>query len=612
MLCRGVDSTNRLYLMSRHFVWLVPLVDLLLFLVMGAGLALVARLWPRRGGRISLRLLAALAVWPALMVAVPGIYASAWFVLALGLAWRAVPLLERNAAQSRGWLLRSFPALLGLVAVVAGLVSGEGWFKQRREMSRPLPAAGSPNVLLIVLDTVRADRTSLYGYNRPTTPALEKLARRGIRFEEARATAPWTLPSHASMFTGRWPHELDVRWMSPLHMSFPTLSEYLGESGYATAGFVGNTLYCSYDTGLDRGFGYYEDYVVDLPRFRFLRMALLADRLWSGVSSFGLSVYRNLGDGPVRTWLERVLRPLLAIDRKDAGLINKEFLDWLSRRPQEVRPFFAFLNYFDAHSPYLPPEGSPHRFGLAPATDAEVLLLKEFWATVDKLRLTPHFRLLFQDAYDNCLGYLDERLGLLLDELERRGVLDRTVVIVTADHGEELGDHSLFDHGESLYRPEIRVPLLFVLPSSDRAPANVKETVSLRDLPATIADLSGLAAGSPFPGRSLSRLWRRSGGEDATAAGSLEGAISELSAPNPSVPSRGRSPAARGPLVSLAEGDYVYIRNEGTGREELFNSREDPRELTSRAGVQALQPMLERLREDLERIRPGRSGSSRQ
>ena len=126
-----------------------------------------------------------------------------------------------------------------------------------------MPPAGSPNVLLIVLDTVRADHLSLYGYPRPTTPNLERLARRGIRFDQARAAAPWTLASHANMFTGRWPHELAVEWMRPLRGDVPTLAEYLGSLGYATAGFAGNTFYCSYDSGLDRGFTHYEDYVLD-------------------------------------------------------------------------------------------------------------------------------------------------------------------------------------------------------------------------------------------------------------------------------------------------------------------------------------------------------------
>jgi arylsulfatase A-like enzyme len=497
------------------------------------------------------------------------------------------------------------------VPVLAGLVLAGDRLGRWREARRPLPAVTPPNVLLVVLDTVRADRLSLYGHTRPTSPALERLARRGVRFDEARATAPWTLASHASLFTGRWPHELGVKWMTPLRDGFPTLAGYLGANGYATAGFVANTLYCSYDTGLDRGFAHYEDYVLDPGRPRALRTALLLDRLWAGAADFGLSLSRNLDVGPFRPWLESGMRLLLDTGRKDAATISREFLAWLSRRDDPRRPFFAFLNYFDAHAPYLPPEGSGFRFGPGPQTDADFLLLNEFWNTVDKSRLAPRYRALFQDAYDNCLAYLDERLGELFDELRRRGVLDRTLVIVVGDHGEELGDHGLYDHGESLYRPEIRVPLLIVPPGPSPTSRVVGECVSLRDLPATIVDLVGLAAVSPFPGQSLARLWRPGSPEGAVGGGSRDGALSELSAPNPSVPSGGRSPAARGPLVSLAMGDYVYIRNEGDGSEELFHRRDDPLELDNRVKAPAMQPVLQRLRQHLERMKTGRSGAAR-
>ena len=115
-------------------------------------------------------------------------------------------------------------------------------------------------MLLVVLDTVRADRLSLYGYGRDTTPNLARLAERGVVFNEARSAAPWTLPSHASLFTGRWPHELNVSGDRPLDGTFPTLAEFLAKHGYATAGFVGNTYFCNSWYGLNRGFFHYEDY----------------------------------------------------------------------------------------------------------------------------------------------------------------------------------------------------------------------------------------------------------------------------------------------------------------------------------------------------------------
>ena len=202
-----------------------------------------------------------------------------------------------------------------------------------------------------MLDTVRRDRLSLYGYRRPTTPNLERLAKNGIRFDRARATAPWTLPSHASFFTGRWPHELDVQWLTPLRTSAPLLAEYMGSRGYATAGFVANTGYCSYDTGLARGFTYYEDY--SLKKLAFLRTAVFVKEMSEAYRSRSATPTNQVFCDPVP---ELVKRWFFADARKDASSINRAFLDWLARRPEETRPFFVFLNYMDAHAPYKLPE----------------------------------------------------------------------------------------------------------------------------------------------------------------------------------------------------------------------------------------------------------------
>jgi arylsulfatase A-like enzyme len=595
VLLKHLVVTGQMYQMNRHFVWLVPLSNLLLFLVGGLLLASLLKLYPRRAQWLFARFLCAVALMPALVVAVPQIYAGAWLVVAIGIAVRVVPWLERLVCRSR---LRTIGCIIGLLApvpVVAGFVFGGDWLKSTREAARPLPAAGSPNVLLIILDTVRADRLSLYGYPRPTTPNLEWLARRGIRFDEARATAPWTLPSHASIFTGHWPHELHVSWKTSLQTQFPTLAEYLGSRGYATAGFVGNTQYCSYDAGLARGFTHYEDYPIDIEHLRPLRTAVLFERAWDGVSRLGMWLTDSRYGSVLHWFLDK--------SRKNAGSINREFLAWFERRPDPKRPFFTFLNYFDAHVPYLPPDGTRFHFGSGPRTLNDFLLLIESWKTVDKMTLSPHFAELVRDSYDNCLVYLDEQLGELFDALRKSGVLDNTVLIVTADHGEELGEHGLFEHGESLYRPEIHVPLLFCLPNRrGQAPVIVRETVSLRELPATIVDLANLADASPFPGQSLVRFWKDPA-LDAKPRDRLQtAAVSELSGPNPTNPSSGRSPAIRGALASVAQDDYVYIRNEGDGKEELYQERDDPSELFNRARDEALLPRLEQLRRTLEEL----------
>ncbi len=355
VLPRSFDTFFRLYGLSRHFVWLVPLTNLILFSGMGVFLAMVTKWRPRHGGWLAPRILGALTLLPMLIVAGPQIYAEAWFILSLGISSTVAPVLERNETRLHRTLLKTLPCLLGVVLVLAGLVFGRDWLKQRREAGRPLPPAAAPNVLLVVLDTVRPDHLSLYGYGRSTSPTLERMARQGIRFDGARATAPWTLASHASLFTGRLPHELGVKWMTPLGRGFPTLAEYLGSHGYATAGFVGNTLYCSYDSGLSRGFTHYEDF--DLDRLGPFRTAQLVDLSLETIAAAVQRLGETFGLAPFRSLQGYVLGQLRVAEKKDAGMINRELFDWLSRRPQPGRPFFAFLNEFDAHSPYLLPRG---------------------------------------------------------------------------------------------------------------------------------------------------------------------------------------------------------------------------------------------------------------
>ena len=403
---RNLIPTARGYLMSRHFVWLTPLSNLMLFSVFGILLTVIAWLWPQRGGWLGPRLISFLTAIPVLMVTSSRLYPIAWIVLAAGIASCVALTIEWHASGLRRQLLLTFPGLLVLVLVLAGWVLGGDWLREWRESRRPLPPGVAPNVLLITMDTVRADHLSLYGYERPTSPVLERLAKKGIRFDEARATAPWTVPSHATIFTAHWPHDLGVSWDTPLDERFPTLAEYLGSRGYATAGFVANTMECSYDRGLRRGFTHYEDYSLEhlLP----LRTAWLVDQFLQLVSDVGVFVGRAFNVGPFRpmqdSWISRLF---IRWPRKDAGSINRAFVDWLSRRRQPGRPFLAFLNYYDAHAPYVLPTGAAYRFGQAPRGTADFIFLMEYWETIDKLKVRPVLRRLARDSYDNCVAYLD-------------------------------------------------------------------------------------------------------------------------------------------------------------------------------------------------------------
>ena len=498
-------ASMKMYGLSRHFIWLAPLSSMLFFCVIGFVLArLAAKRWSRFGRWLGPRLIGFLAILPVLILLVPRIYPAAWAVLAFGSALRLASFLELHQTCLRRRLLISFPVLLGMALVLGGWVGARDWLARSRESGRPLPPGDPPNVLFITLDTVGAKHLSLYGYGRPTSPVLERLAWSGIRFDQARALAPWTLPSHATMFTGRWHHDLNVDWTTPLDKTYRTLAEHLGARGYATAGFVANLFSCAYDSGLNRGFTHYEDYVLEyLVPFRTAWLVDHSTRLLSEIvklvgPAFGEFAYRVLAHLP----------PYLdGFRKKDAASINRSFLDWLSERRQPERPFFALLNYFDAHMPYVLPTGAEYRFGLKPRKPADFVFLGTYWELVDKLTLRPVYRALGYDSYDNCVAYLDERLGELIDELQRRGILDHTLLIVTSDHGEGFGEHNLFEHGESLYRQEIHVPLLIVTPMRSRQTGIVREPVSLRDLPATILDLVHLSDESPFPGA----RWRTSG-----------------------------------------------------------------------------------------------------
>jgi arylsulfatase A-like enzyme len=202
-----------------------------------------------------------------------------------------------------------------------------------------------------------------------------------------------------------------------------------------------------------------------------------------------------------------------------------------------------------------------------------------------------------RDVYDDSIAYLDRRLAALLGELERRGILDETVVIVTSDHGEHLGDHGLFFHGCSLYRQVVEVPLVIAGPGGIPAGRSVAEPVSLRDIPATVLDLLGLDRGTSFPGRSLARFWDRSGGEPPEMPEPL---IMETDRPV-LLTNQGREPAARGPMKGIVAGGMHYIRS-GNGQEELYALESDPDEGNDASGLPDAQAVLQGFRRGLRSI----------
>ena len=593
-------DTNQLLSMTRHFIWLFPLAYLLIFLLVGLTGSLAVFHRPSSGRWAILRTLCALTLLPMFLVAVPQVYAMAWLVVAVGLSARLVPVLERQGAAFRRVALFSSPILALTLAALAAAPWTVDWIQQQRERRRPIPA-DAPNILLIVMDTVAASHLDLYGYARPTSPALDELARRGSRFDAAQPASSWTLPSHATMFTGRWPHELSVGWRTPLDAAAPTVAEFLCARGYATAGFIANTSYCSTDSGLGRGYTVYRDYLFqDLSPFR---KAVLVEKSLDGLQAIG----DVLGDALELTWLKagvQRIRERFETDRKEASEVNREFLDWVVHRPQPERPYFAFLNYFDAHSPYQLPPRRIRRFGVKPTEERAIHLIRDWW-TVDKSQVSPQELAFVSDAYDDCVASIDEQVGRLFDVLERRGALDRTWVILVSDHGESFGEHEgVYVHGSSLYQTELHVPLVVVPPPGTRIKPDVAETASLRNLAATIVDIAGWSADSRFPGESLARLWQLSS-DFSPAEVPVARAMAELIPNETLVPGLPGPPRRPGPLAALTEDRWSYIRREGEVREELYHLREDPGEQHNVAASVGSRPRLEQMRDVLSRLTLG-------
>ncbi len=284
------------------------------------------------------------------------------------------------------------------------------------------PRRPAPNILLVTLDTVRADRLGCYGHRGAQTPNLDRLAQDGVRFEVATTPTPLTLPAHATLLTGLHPlaHGVRDNGMVVADLGISTLAERLSASGYDTAAFV-SAFVLNRVFGLDRGFSRYDDGPSD-------ETALIG-------------LFRREAPGS---------------ERVDAAI------RWLSEHPAEAtsRPFCLWLHLFDAHAPHVAPPGFEVRFAANP--------------------------------YDGEIAYLDAQVGRLVSFLEARNLARDTVLVVTADHGEGLGEHGEPTHGTFLYESTLRVPLLIRAPERLAKGIVRGEPVSLADVAPTLLALAGL------------------------------------------------------------------------------------------------------------------------
>jgi arylsulfatase A-like enzyme len=557
---------------STSVFWMGPVAQLALFTLLAGPLAVLAWRTPRLSvftAAVTLFSFVAFLNWLMLLA---GLHLVAQILVALGLALQAGHIAQAHAETILRLVRRTVPCLVAGVMGLALSVEGIPRFKELQAVRALGPAPRTaPNVLLVVLDTVRADALNL-SREDGHTPCLKRVADEGTTFARANAPAPWTLPSHASMLTGRFPHELSAGWHAPLDDRFPTLAYWLRQRGYQTAGFVGNTRYCSAETGLSQGFLHYEDY-----RITPITVAL--------ATALGRRV---LALSYIPLWLGSTDAPA----RVTAEDINNRFLRWLDRRAD--RPFFALVNYFDAHDPYVPPPQFARR---AAKRFHERKLIRTWWGA-DKLAFS-HDQIEYgRGAYEDCIRYLDAQLGALLDELDQRAILNNTILVITSDHGEQFGDHDLFGHGASLYQPALHVPLVVRWPDHVPRGRRMNAFVSLADLPISVAKWIDPQSSAPFPGQPLDRYW-----ESADSASSLAAwpVVSRIAAPARHPPCQGRSPVFRGPMDCIIVGSVKYIRN-GDGAEEVYDLSSDPAEQINLAHDSTRHAEIRQLRESLDHI----------
>lgn len=317
--------------------------------------------------------------------------------------------------------------------------------------------AERPNLILYVVDTLRADHLGCYGYDRPTSPRLDAFAREGVRFAEARAQSSWTKPAMATILTGLYPitHGAERRSQG-IAPEARTLAERLAEAGYETAMFTTNPTVVE-KFGFGRGF----------DRFEYVHQ--LQGRKRRSV---------------------------------DSAEMHRAATAWLDGRAAPERPFFLVVHTLDPHDPYRPQE--PFRSRFAPGVDVASACcfrgerLEALSPEGAAIRRRDSLAL-----YDGEIAQNDASFGRLVDDLRTRGLLHRSAVIFTSDHGEEFHEHGGWRHAESLFEEVLRVPLVVRLPGGAPAGTTVADPADQIDIAPTLLDLAGIAAPPELPGASL-------------------------------------------------------------------------------------------------------------
>lgn len=454
-----------------------------------------------------------------------------------------VCLPERRVLRlCAGFGRRAVSSALALAAA-AVLMAGPGCGRRAKVTS----GGPRPNVLLIVVDALRADRLGCYGYTRPTSPNLDALAAEGTLFENDMSQAPETPPSVPSILTGMLPREHGMGWMLPgqdvyqqRHLAYPTLAEILQKHGYTTAAICANPV-VGPEIGADRGFQ-----VFDYPI------------------------------GRLSVWLH-----------KSTAQFNAAAEKWAQGYDRRAGPFFLYVHYIATHNLYTPPSkfcvfGRP---GYTAMDDKVNVAMNDVFdphsdrsvtaAALAKHGVTRSDVERLSDLYDDEVLCADYYIGSLLQRLKDRGLYDNTIVIVTADHGEAFLDHSQLKHGGSLYRELLRVPLIVKLPGV-RGGRKVEALVRSIDIAPTVLSAADLGRVASMTGQSFYR---------------------ELAEGKPITSRVGVADLPAKQMAAVRNGDMKLI--ESPGRVELYDLASDPGEMKDLSRVMPKQ--VAQLEETLQR-----------
>lgn len=431
------------------------------------------------------------------------------------------------------------------------------------------------NLVLIVMDTARADLVGVRNESTPMTN-LRDIAKNGINFSNTHASAPWTLPSHGTLFSGQYPSVHKTHAAKKSFEYSPTLSQILSDYEYNTVA-VSNNTWISEEFGFDRGF---QDFISTWQLFQ--DGVDFGDIAQTHHGRFGQlqGIFEKFRGNPFKNLANLVYGQYFR-KRQDDGarrtnkLIQKELDSWLDNDP-----LFLFVNYLEPHLEYRPPRELarsylPEGVGLNEANSIN----QDAWAYITgETEMDNRDFEILQGLYEAELAYLDKRIGELIDIFEDAGVAGDTTFIITSDHGENIGDHGLMDHQYSLHETLLHVPLVISGPEFD-AGHIVEKQITLADIFPTIIDIADIKVPEDLPGYSLRKY------EKIPEDRSL---FAEYIAPQPPIDVLREQYDCKTVvseydrlLRSVQQTNWKYIRG-SDGSEWLFNLEEDPYEYTNR------------------------------